>query len=175
MWQRALSILLFAVLLGGCSTPQPTSPPQNPVEVHDAASALLVVHVHGVSHRSGTMNVGLYRDDGTWLTGDNIAFTRVVPIPEHGGVVSVTFDDIPVGEYAVSLYHDVDSNSALEQGALGIPSEPWGMSNDAIGVHAPATFQQAAFLLRAPETTIDIRLREGLILTSWQHDAGITW
>ena len=117
------------------------------------------------------MNVGVYRDDGTWLTGDNIAFTTVVLVPESGDVFSIVFDEIPVGEYAVSLYQDVDSNRSLEQGSLGIPSEPWGMSNDAIGLAEPASFDQASFTLHAPETTIDIRLRDGLFLTSRHEQA----
>ena len=124
-----------------------------------------MVNVHGISEHRGTMNIGLYINDGTWLTGDNIAFTRVVPVPTEGDVVSATFEEIPVGQYAVSLYQDVDENSALAQGTLGIPTEPWGMSNDAIGVLAPASFEQAAFALDAPETTIDVQLRDGLFLT----------
>ncbi|MCH2188006.1 DUF2141 domain-containing protein, partial [Myxococcota bacterium] len=166
----APQIFVFAVLLGGCAGPQEAASPQKIVVQDDATNARLVVHVHGISHRTGTMNVGLYRDDGTWLTGDNIAFTRVIPVPQAGSVLAVSFDEVPVGEYAVSLYHDIDANSALEQGALGIPSEPWGMSNDAIGVLAPATFQQAAFVLHPPETSIDIRLRDGLVLTSSDPD-----
>lgn len=111
------------------------------------------------------MNVGVYRDDGTWLTGDNIAYTRVVPISDDAGTMSITLDELPVGEYAVSLYQDVNADSSLAQGSLGIPTEPWGMSNDAIGIAAPATFEQAAFYLHPPKTTIDIRLRDGLFLT----------
>ena len=42
--------------------------------------------------------------------------------------VSVTFDNIPVGKYAVMLFQDTNGNENLDTNLLGIPSEPWGAS-----------------------------------------------
>ncbi len=39
--------------------------------------------------------------------------------------------NLPVGSYAVSLFHDRNQDGVLNRGELGIPSEGFGFSNNA--------------------------------------------
>ncbi len=57
----------------------------------------------------------------------------------------VTFKDLPAGEYAISLFHDVDADGELDSGFMGIPKEPYGFSNNAPVRFGPAKWDAAKF------------------------------
>jgi uncharacterized protein (DUF2141 family) len=58
---------------------------------------------------------------------------------------SCEFSGIVPGTYAVSVFHDENSNGKLDRNFLGIPREGVGASNDARGHMGPPKFDAAAF------------------------------
>ncbi len=73
-------------------------------------------------------------------------------------IVSFVFDDLPPGAYAIIAFQDLDGTGTLPRSKLGLPLEPYGLSNDAGRLRRP-TFQQAAFQLDAEERSVVVRLR----------------
>ena len=65
------------------------------------------------------------------------------------------------GEYAVTLFVDVDGNKKLNKNFLGIPKEQYGFSNNVMGRMSPPSFDQAKFMIAGP-TTQNIKLRIGI-------------
>ena len=65
------------------------------------------------------------------------------------------------GEYAVTLFVDLDGNTKLNKNFLGIPKEQYGFSNNVMGRMSPPTFDQAKFAIAGP-TTQNIKLRIGI-------------
>ena len=59
---------------------------------------------------------------------------------------TATFE-LPDGTYAVGVFHDVDGNQALSKNFLGIPEEPFGLSNNVRGRFGPPSFMEASFSL----------------------------
>jgi uncharacterized protein (DUF2141 family) len=55
------------------------------------------------------------------------------------------FPGIAPGTYAVSVYHDENSNDKLDTNFLGIPREGVGASNNARGHMGPPKFDSAKF------------------------------
>ena len=165
---RSLRIhfLLLAATLTGCAGTPATTPVPARSDVLDPSEPVplvrLKVHVHGVVDPDGTMNVGLYGDKDSWLTEEGVMFGKVEPVGAKGEVVTVIIEDVPAGQYAVSLYQDEDESKSLKRSSLGIPEEPWGMSNDATGLLGPPSFESAAITVAPPETEVDINLRTGL-------------
>ena len=68
---------------------------------------------------------------------------------------------LPYGEYAVTLFVDLDGNKKLNKNFLGIPKEQYGFSNNVMGRMSPPTFDQAKFAIAGP-TTQNIKLRIGI-------------
>ena len=78
-------------------------------------------------------------------------------IAASGSNVSVTFE-LPNGDYAVALYHDLNSNKTLDQNLIGIPKEPYGFSrNFKPSVSAP-DFSDCSFTLSGTEKKLSISL-----------------
>ena len=55
------------------------------------------------------------------------------------------FSGIAPGAYAVSVFHDENSNGKLDTKFMGIPREGVGASNNARGHFGPPKFDAAAF------------------------------
>lgn len=63
---------------------------------------------------------------------------------------SLSFNDVPSGIYAISVYHDSNDNQVLDFDTRGIPFEPTGNSGNAKGFFGPPSFKQMKFRLNGP-------------------------
>lgn len=74
------------------------------------------------------------------------------------GVWRCTFTNLPAGSYAVSAAHDVNGNGKPDRSFVGIPTEPWAVSNNVRPTLRPPRFAEAPFVLTVGEVK-DISLR----------------
>lgn len=66
--------------------------------------------------------------------------------------------DLPVGSYAISAFHDSNSDNKLNTNAVGLPTEIYGFSNNARGWFGPPTLEDQ--LVKIEKTTVlTIRLK----------------
>ncbi len=74
---------------------------------------------------------------------------KTLVIAPQNKQLTVTFNDLPAGKYALSFFHDANENKELDAGLFGIPSEGWGCSNDARGFMSAPKFTDKLFLLNS--------------------------
>lgn len=73
--------------------------------------------------------------------------------------VTIVFNDVPPGEYAISLLHDENGNGKVDK-ALFMPKEGFGFSRDAQLRLGPPRFSAAAFKVGEDEPVYQtIRMR----------------
>ena len=70
-------------------------------------------------------------------------------MPISGASAVTTFEDVPAGPFAVSVYHDEDGDGKMDTNLVGIPSEDYGFSADASGVFGAPSFEEASLELAA--------------------------
>ncbi len=104
----------------------------------------------------GTMRVALCPSEESYSSQRGCVLKEV---KATAGVVAVHFPNTLAGTYAVKVFHDVDENGTLDTNWMGIPKEPYGFSNDAMGTFGPPSFQQASFKVGTGRTTIRIRMK----------------
>ena len=75
------------------------------------------------------------------------------------GPITVAFDNLPPGTYAIGAYHDENANDHLDTGPLGLPVEGYALSNGVRAVISKPTFQQAAFTVGRGDKPIALRIR----------------
>ncbi len=68
--------------------------------------------------------------------------------------------DLPLsdGEYAISVFHDLNGNQELDKNWMGIPTEPYGFSNNARGKFGPPTYNQCKVKIIDGTTRLTIKL-----------------
>ena len=69
------------------------------------------------------------------------------------------FENLPHGEYAISVFHDANGNGELDSNLLRIPKEAYGFSNNARGTLGPPGYEQARFEISESETTLFITVK----------------
>ena len=77
-------------------------------------------------------------------------------ISASGNKVIVEFD-LPVGEYAVFSYQDVNNNDKLDKNFIGKPKEPYGFSNNVNPFGSPS-YKDCKFTLSNSAKIISIKL-----------------
>ncbi len=75
------------------------------------------------------------------------------------GSTRFVFTDLPPGDYAVAAFHDRNGDGKLTKNILGIPTEPYGFSNNVYGFMGPAGFEKAAVTVSADSDRLSITVR----------------
>lgn len=117
-----------------------------------ASAATLTLDIQQASG-SGELMVAVFNDAGQWLKKP----VRAARQPLQEGPVSLQLAGLPDGDYAVSLFIDRNANGKLDSNAMGMPTEPYAFSNDAIGNFGPPSFEKAKFSVSG-DTRAVIRL-----------------
>ena len=121
-----------------------------------AQSATIDVVVDGIEPAPGTVYVTLCQgglSGAACRVGDEAA--------ANGGSRRFSFADIPAGAWAVAAYQDLNGNGRLDRTNLGLPLEPYGLSNGA-GRRARPDFGSASVAVREPGAAIRVRLGRAL-------------
>jgi uncharacterized protein (DUF2141 family) len=69
------------------------------------------------------------------------------------------FANLKAGTYAISTFHDRNSNDTVDKNLFGLPTEKYGFSRDAAGRMGPPSFEAAAFTVGSDDHAIVINLR----------------
>ena len=117
-----------------------------------AQNVNLTVKISGLKSNTGLVQVGLFNSEGTFLKK---AYKGVSSEIKSNGA-TVTFLNIPMGKYAISAYHDKNSNSKLDTNFIGIPKEDFACSNNAKGTMGPPKYEDAKFDL-TKDSKLDIK------------------
>ncbi|WP_269533937.1 DUF2141 domain-containing protein [Chitinimonas sp. BJYL2] len=120
-----------------------------------ATAAELRIDIAGLQTREGSVLVAAY-DQAEGFLKKPVAYAladATNPQPQ------AVFANLPAGDYAISLFHDINGNRKLDKNLVGMPTEPYGFSNDAAGQFGPPSFEQARLSLPDNGKTIAITLR----------------
>ena len=109
-----------------------------------AQKADLTVEMQNFKNNTGVVKVGLYNSEGTFLGKTYKQLES--KIKEKKAVV--TFQDLPEGEYAVSIYQDENLNGKMDKNFMGIPKEDYMASNNEKGSFGPPKYNKARFIIK---------------------------
>ncbi len=122
-----------------------------------AFAARIIVTVDGLHSAQGNVFVGLYASPAKFLHGNQTDGVRKVKASL--APITVVFDNLPPGTYAVGAYHDENGNDHLDTDFLGLPVEGYALSNDIRAAFAKPNFYQAAFSVGSGDTPVSLHIR----------------
>jgi uncharacterized protein (DUF2141 family) len=117
-----------------------------------ASSATLKIVVTDIQVGKGNVVVEVYGNDKDFIKNPLKAQTIIAT----ANSMDFSFD-IPDGIYAVMIYQDINENKKLDRRMIGIPKEPYGLSNNYTPHFGPPKFEDCKFKL-VNETTLTIKL-----------------
>lgn len=129
--------------------------------------ALLLLSSGAFAEVLSMKNDNIQNDSGKIMisVGDATAFDGKGPyalqiiVPARAGSASFSTDALPSGIWAARVMHDVNNNSELDSNMVGMPKEPWGISNNARGNFVPPRFEDVRFELKG-DTALTISVEK---------------
>jgi uncharacterized protein (DUF2141 family) len=119
------------------------------------AQEMLSIEVTNIKNTSGNIMVGLFNNEETFLKDAVIGQT----IKASDEKIVVTFKNVPMGEYAISVIHDENENGELDANMVGIPKEGFAFGNNAMGAFGPPSFDKAKVKLNGEPVKQVIKLK----------------
>lgn len=120
-----------------------------------ALSADIQITVESVNSNEGSLMLAVFNSEQTFghtqLTAQKAKAVS--------GDMKFTFNQLPVGEYALMVFHDVNGNGELDTNLLGMPTEPWGASLQGRQVFGPPGWQHTNFKLTDDDMSLTINLK----------------
>lgn len=157
----------FALLSGCAST---TSTSVNPVagELVD-----ITVTVNNIESSDGNLLIYLHDNAESYYSDDdfseeNIKYFKKVVVKPTMPSTQVIVSGVPAGKYAVSIVHDEDQDGTLDRMIfpfLGMPSEPYGLSNNAYSPLSKGAFEDALVELSKNKSLVTVELATHLSKT----------
>ena len=118
-----------------------------------AMAATLVVRTEGLAGGQGEVKVAVCA-----RSFDEAGCPYGASRAPAGPAEEFVFEDLAPGRYAVAVYHDINGNGQLDKIPPGLPTEPYGFSND-IGRLRPPRFEAALVGVPEGRTTVVISVR----------------
>lgn len=120
------------------------------------ASADLLVRVTGIQAPLGQIGCSLFAEAGGFPMDS--ARAKQQWLPAQGDGVTCQFRGLAPGRYAVSVGHDLNGNRRVDTNLFGVPTEPWGVSNNARPALRAPRFEEAAFTIPGDGAELILRI-----------------
>ena len=108
-----------------------------------------------VKKQKSTIEIGIYNDEKSFLEKGKEYKVDSKKVTDD--TVEFIFKDLKKGDYAVSIFHDVNSDKECNLNFLGIPKEPYGFSNNFKPKFSKPTFNDCKIELNS-DKSITIKL-----------------
>ena len=137
----------------------PSSQPLKGEQLLSYEKGRLILEITNIEEHSGSLRVALFAEKSQWL--EEPLYRKIIPLSSENCANSDCFWalELPYSDYGVALYHDSNNSRSLDTNFLGIPSEPYGFSNNLTAAFGPPSWRKAAFSIDKPEVRHRIRLR----------------
>jgi uncharacterized protein (DUF2141 family) len=118
--------------------------PADLAQTQPLSANLIHVEIGGLRNNKGQIVCDLHSSADGFPKNSDKALAHAKSAISNGHAVC-EFPDVKAGTYAVSVFHDENSNGKLDTNFMGIPREGVGASNNAKGHFGPPKFDAAAF------------------------------
>ena len=103
--------------------------------------------------------VAVFEGEDNFLKDDKAVASKIALV-EKIGALKVSFPNLPHGEYSIAVYHDVNGNHKLDTNIFGVPTEPYGFSNNARSKWGAPKYKVARFQLNQLEQNMVINVKK---------------
>lgn len=163
-----IALATVALALGvGFARSQPVtaqSANQSPISATTPAGCDLIVHVDKLRNMRGKVGTIVFNSAAGWPEDQSKSLrhgpSEIVMTPS-GPASTVTWKNLPPGNYAIAAIHDENENHKLDRNFFHIPTEGFGFANNPHVVLSAPSFSAATVHLTCPstQTTIHIQYR----------------
>lgn len=131
------------LLFGMISTLFPTNNPE------------LTIKISNIDKIKGEIKVGVFDTDTNFLKEGHAIKNYSIKVKNNTATLTIT--DLPKGEYAITMYHDQNSDNECNRNFIGIPKEPYAFSNNVKPKMSAPKYKDCKFTF-SDDKTLNIKL-----------------
>lgn len=114
-------------------------------KINEVKNYHLTVKVNELRNSKGVVQFALYNTEDSFPDEHYKKYYRKLTAKIANGTSTVTFENLPVGRYAVNVLHDENEDGKFEKGII-LPKEGIGFSNfQSLKITNRPTFNKTAF------------------------------
>lgn len=115
----------------------------------------LVLKISNIQKMQGDIKIGVFKSESSFLK-ENLALKNYsIKVIKNTTILTIT--DLPKGEYAISMFHDENSDNKMNTNFIGIPKEPYGFSNNIKPKMSAPKYKDCKFNF-SDDKTLEIKL-----------------
>lgn len=122
-----------------------------------AASGEMKLIIKGAKTNSGVIRVLIFNQADGFPEEPKKSF-KALSIPVINFSAQTTIDDLPSGNYAISVFHDEDEDGILKKNKYGIPKDRCGFSNNPTIFFGPPSFSKCKIEITNKPILVEITL-----------------
>jgi len=123
-------------------------------------TSTLNLSIQNINKAKGNIMVAIFKGEENFLKDDKAVASKIALV-EKTGALTVVFPNLPLGkDYAVAVYHDVNGNEKLNTNLFGVPTEPYGFSNNARSKWGAPKYNIARFELNELTKNMIIQVKK---------------
>ena len=122
-------------------------------------TSTLNLRIQNIEKATGNIMVAVFEGEDNFLKDDKAVASKIALV-EKMGTLEISFPNLPHGEYSVAVYHDVNGNQELDTNFFGVPTEPYGFSNNARSKWGAPKYNVARFQLNQLEQNMVINVKK---------------
>lgn len=120
---------------------------------------MLDISFTDIRQAKGNLYIGVFDNEADFLKPEKAVLKKIVPVTATG-TIDLNLPELAPGVYALSCFHDLNGNGKLDTNLLGIPTEPYGFSNNARPKFRAPRWAEAKFELGAGGGRISVKLEK---------------
>jgi len=114
--------------------------------------------IKGAKSNDGVIRVLIFdKEDG--FPEEPKKAIKALSLPISNLSAKVTIENLPSGSYAISVFHDEDSDGKMKKNNFGIPIDRYGFSNNPTLYFGPPSFSKCAVQVKKSTVKVEIKLR----------------
>jgi len=120
------------------------------------SNSFFKLKIGNIKQIKGNIRIAIYNTESSYLNQPK-ALKKVI-LPVNKTEITYLFKSLPKGYYAISLYQDLNSNKSLDENFFGVPTEPYGFSNNVRGVFGPPSYSDTKFYYNGKNLALTINI-----------------
>ena len=125
-----------------------------------AQNSTINLTVQNIQKAEGKIMIAVFKGADNFLE-DGKAIAAKIALVEKTGEISASFPNLPTGvDYSIAVYHDVNGNEKLNTNLFGVPTEPYGFSNNARSKWGAPKYEVARFELNQSPKDMVIQVKK---------------
>ena len=125
--------------------------------VQASAQNRVLTRIANFKNDKGVCRACIFNSASSFANSKPLQCLQATP---SGKTAELVFENISDGEYAIFVFHDANSNGAMDKNWLGIPKEGYGASQNQLPFAGAPRFESNKFLIRNNASlNLSIRLR----------------